>query len=351
MKNQIFLYSLFLLTVSAFAQSDSISNTLNSSEQNLILPKKEITSLETSKIYTVKKIELEGTNRNKSAVLIRSGLAEGDKIKIPSEASREAVRKLWESNLFTDVKLYVKQIEGEDVKLLFKFKETPQIAKIKILKSEQGKNPSKSEREDLEGNLKNLTYRSYNQNVIFRAKEIIKKYYSEEGKLYPKITHSIENDTTKNNKVILLFNIDEGPKIKIEDIVFKGNRALPDSKLRRAMKETKRKIWWNIIRGAKFIEPDYIDDLKLVKSAYHQYGFRDIKILNDSIIKTDEDKVKILITVDEGKRYYFRNINFTGNTNYTNEFLASNSKNKNYRNCFRSTRYRNRCWNNKYRIK
>ena len=321
MKNQIFLYSLFLLTVSAFAQSDSISNTLNSSEQNLILPKKEITSLETSKIYTVKKIELEGTNRNKSAVLIRSGLAEGDKIKIPSEASREAVRKLWESNLFTDVKLYVKQIEGEDVKLLFKFKETPQIAKIKILKSEQGKNPSKSEREDLEGNLKNLTYRSYNQNVIFRAKEIIKKYYSEEGKLYPKITHSIENDTTKNNKVILLFNIDEGPKIKIEDIVFKGNRALPDSKLRRAMKETKRKIWWNIIRGAKFIEPDYIDDLKLVKSAYHQYGFRDIKILNDSIIKTDEDKVKILITVDEGKRYYFRNINFTGNTNYTNEFL------------------------------
>ena len=322
MRYQLFLYSFFLITVSVFGQSDSVSSILGSSESNLILPKKEIITLEKGKTYTVKTIEIEGTNRNKSAVLIRSGLAEGDKIKIPSESTHDAIRKLWESKLFIDVKLYVKSIEGEDITLLFKFKETPQIGKIKVVKSETGKSPSKSEREDLEGNLKNLTYRSYNPNVVFRATEIIKKYYSGEGKLYPKITHYIKNDTTKNNKVILFFEIDEGPKVKIEDIVFKGNRALPDSKLRKSMKETKRKLWWNIIRGAKFVEPEYIEDLKLVKATYLQYGFRDIKIVSDSIIKTEDDKVKLLITVDEGKRYYFRKITFAGNTKYTSEFLT-----------------------------
>ena len=241
MRYQLLLYSFFLVTLSVFAQSDSVYSAINSSQSKPSLPEEEMTALETGKIYTVEEIELEGTNRNKSAVLIRSGLAEGDKIKIPSETTREAVRKLWESKLFTDVKLYIKKIEGEKVTLLFRFKETPQIGKIKVVKSEVGKSPSKSEREDLEGNLKNLTYRSYNPNVIFRASEIIKKFYSDEGKLYPKITHYIKNDTTKNNKVILFFEIDEGPKVKIEDIVFKGNRALPDSKLRKAMKETKRK--------------------------------------------------------------------------------------------------------------
>jgi len=322
MKYQLLLHSFFLVTLSVFAQSDSVYSAINTSQPKFSLPEEETTAFETGKIYTVEEIELEGTNRNKSAVLIRSGLAEGDKIKIPSETTREAVRKLWESKLFTDVKLYIKKIEGEKVTLLFRFKETPQIGKIKVVKSDVGKSPSKSEREDLEGNLKNLTYRSYNPNVIFRASEIIKKFYSDEGKLYPIITHYIKNDTTKNNKVILFFEIDEGPKVKIEDIVFKGNRALPDSKLRKAMRETKRKIWWNIIRGAKFVESEYAEDLKLVKATYLQYGFRDMKIVNDSIIKTQDDKIKLLITVDEGKRYYFRKIRFAGNTKYSNEFLT-----------------------------
>ena len=321
MKKQLALYCFLVLSFCGYTQSDTLTEKIDSLKTQLSKNSLPTNNLEVGKRYTVKEIVLEGTNKNKSAVLIRSGLAEGDKIKIPSEATREAVRKLWESKLFTDVKLYAEKIKGDDVKLIFKFKETPQIGKIKVVKSETGKNPSKSEREDLEGNLKNLTYRSYNPNVVFRAKEIIEKYYSDEGKLYPKIKHYIKNDTTKNNKVILFIEVDEGPKVKIEDIVFKGNRALPDSKLRKAMKETKRKLWWNIIRGAKFIESEYTEDLNLVKAAYLQYGFRDIKILNDSIIKTEEDKIKLIITVDEGKRYYFRKINFVGNTQYSNEFL------------------------------
>ncbi len=322
MRHNLLVYFFFLLKVSVFAQSDSVSNLIDSNQLQSPFSREEIITIEKGKVYTIKKIELQGTTRIKSAVLIRSGLAEGDKVKIPSEITREAIRKLWESKLFIDVKLYVKKIDGEEITLLFKFKETPQIGKIRVVKSERGKNPSKSEREDLEGNLKNLTYHSYNPNVVFRATEIIERYYSEEGKLYPKITHYTKNDTTKNNKLILFFEIDEGPKVKIEDIVFKGNRALPDSKLRKAMKETKRKIWWNFIRGAKLVESEYTEDLKLLKAAYLQYGFRDMKVVNDSVIKTEDNKVKLLIKVDEGKRYYFRKIKFSGNTKYTSEFLT-----------------------------
>ena len=322
MKQKLLLYSFTLLWSSVFSQLDSSVTKLEAIEFEPTLVE-DINKLESSKFYTVKNIILEGTNKNKSAVLIRSGLAEGDKIKIPSEVTRDAIRKLWESNLFSDIKLYIQKIQEEEVTLLFKLKETPQIGKIKVLKSETGKSPSKGKREDLEGDLKNLTYRSYNENIILRASEIIKKHYSEEGKLYPIITHFIENDTTKNNKVSLFIKIDEGPKVKIEDISFKGNKSLPDSKLRKAMKETKRKIWWNIIRGAKFVKSDYLEDLKLVREVYRQYGYRDVKIISDSVIKTADDKVKILITVDEGKRYYFRNINFSGNTKYTSEFLIN----------------------------
>ena len=121
--------------------------------------------------------------------------------------------------------------------------------------------------------------------------------------------------------MILNFEIDEGPKVKIEDIIFKGNRALPDAKLRRAMKETKRIGILNIFKGAKFIEPEYREDLLLVQAAYQKYGFRDIKIISDSIIKTEEGKVKLVIHINEGNRYYFRNINFTGNTKYTSSYL------------------------------
>ena len=195
MIQRLLLYTFFLLWCNIFSQSDSIAKNINSTK----FQPKLINKLISSKFYTVKKINLEGTNRNKSAILIRSGLAEGDKIKIPSEITRDAIRKLWESNLFTDIKLYVQEIQEDEITLLFKLQETPQIGKIKVLKSDTGKSPSKSKREDLEGNLKNLTYRSYNQNVILRASEIIKKQYLEEGKLYPRITHFVQNDTTKNN--------------------------------------------------------------------------------------------------------------------------------------------------------
>lgn len=278
-------------------------------------------SLQVAKNYTIKSIEVEGSLLNKSSILLRSGLALGDQISIPGDETSKALRKLWDSKLFTDVKLYVSKIEGDNVHLLFKFKETPQISNVRVLKTKEGKSPNKSDREEIELMLRNLKHNSYSENIVLTAESKIKEYYEDEGRNYPIIKHHTENDTTKNNKVILNFEIDEGPRVKIEDIVFKGNRALPDRKLRKAMSETKRFSLTTIFKSSKLIQENYEKDLEAVKAVYMQYGFRDMKIVKDTLIRTEEKRLKLVITVDEGDRYYFRNIEFAGNTKYTSEFL------------------------------
>jgi len=301
---------------------DSIIVNLDTSAVNApVIIKIEEPSLTVAKDYLIRSITIEGTQLNKSAILIRSGFSEGQKLRIPGDETAKAIRKLWESKLFTDVKLYVTKIEGENVDLLFKFTEAPQISSIKILKAQEGKSPSKSDREDLEGILKTLTYNPYSQNIIIIAESKIKQYYEDEGRLYPGITHHTVNDTTKNNKLILNFVVDEGPRVRIENIEFKGNRALPDNKLRKAMAETKRFRFWNVFKSSKLIVEEYQTDLDAVRAAYMEFGFRDMKIVKDTVIRTEKKRVKLEITIDEGKRYYFRDINFTGNTKYTNEFL------------------------------
>lgn len=279
--------------------------------------------LEIAKPYTIKSINIEGSQLNKSSILLRSGLAIGDQISIPGDETSKALRKLWDSKLFTDVKLYVSKIEGNNVHLLFKFKESPQISNVRVLKSKEGKSPNKSDREELETILRNLKHNSYSENIVLTAESKIKEYYEDEGRNFPVIKHHTENDTTKNNKVFLNFEVDKGPRVRIADIVFKGNRALPDRKLRKAMAETKEYSLINIMKSSKLIKEDYKNDLEAVKAAYMQYGFRDMKIVNDTVIRTKEKRLKLVITVDEGTRYYFRNIKFSGNTKYSSEFLES----------------------------
>jgi outer membrane protein insertion porin family len=305
------------------AQEGEVASTIidSSATDSIVIPKYVEPSLEVAKDYTIRSISIEGTSLNKSAILIRSGLSEGQKLHIPGDETSKAIRKLWESKFFTHVQLFVSKIEGENVDLLFRFKETPQVSSIKILKTLEGKSASKSDREDLEEILNPLTYNSYSKNIILVAESKIKLFYEEEGRLYPKITHHTVNDTTRNNKVILNFDIDEGPRVRIEDITFKGNRALPDNKLRKAMAETKRFRLWNVFKSSKLIDEEYQTDLEAVKAVYMQFGFRDMKIVKDTLIRTADNRIKVEITVNEGTRYYFRDINFSGNSKYTNEYL------------------------------
>lgn len=319
-------FQTIILSIVTFISSAQV-DTLTSSTQDTITEEIQVEvapkepALEIGKLYSIRSIETEGTFLNKSSIIIRSGLAIGDEIRFPGDETAGAIRKLWESKLFNDVKLFVSKIEGNEVDILFKFKETPQISAIRILKPDSGKAPNKSDREDLEGILRNLKHNAYSENIVLVAESKIRNFYEDEGRLYPNITHFTENDTTKNNKVILNFVVDEGPRVRIKEIKFKGNRALPDRKLRKAMAETKRYRWWNVFKSSKFVEPVYNEDIEAVKAAYMEFGFRDMKIVKDTLFKVSPKRVVVEVTVDEGNRYYFRNIEFTGNTKYTSAFL------------------------------
>ena len=323
MKNIVSLILLAFSALTTLAQELEVASTnIDSSQKDsIVIPQFVEPSLDAGKNYIIRTISSEGTTLNKSAILMRSGLSEGQKLHVPGDETAKAIHKLWESKLFIKVQLYVSKIDGDNIDLLFRFKETPQVSSIRVLKSKEGKSASKSDREDLEEILNPLKFNSYSKNIVLVAESKIKLFYEEEGRLYPVIKHYTVNDTTKNNKVILNFDVDQGPRVRIGDIVFKGNRALPDNKLRKVMSETKRFKLWNVFKSSKLVDEEYQTDLEAVKSAYMQYGFRDMKIVKDTLIRTADNRIKLEITISEGIRYYFRSINFSGNSKYTNEFL------------------------------
>ena len=128
-------------------------------------------------------------------------------------------------------------------------------------------------------------------------------------------------DRVDNNVLILLSGLNPGDKIKINDITFHGNKEFAEEKLRRAMKETKRKRWYNIFNSSKYLEENYEKDKQKIIAKYNQKGYRDAKILKDSVYKVSENRLSIDITIDEGKKYFFRNVTWVGNTKYTSKEL------------------------------
>ncbi|MFN3875927.1 MAG: outer membrane protein assembly factor, partial [Flavobacteriales bacterium] len=116
---------------------------------------------------------------------------------------------------------------------------------------------------------------------------------------------------------------ERGPRVKIQEITFSGNTALPEAKLRRKMKKTKRKRWYGIFTSSKFIADEFKADKARLIEAYNNEGFRDAAIVRDTLIRTGPDRVRLEIDIDEGRRYYFRNITWTGNTKHRASKLDS----------------------------
>ncbi|NBW94888.1 MAG: outer membrane protein assembly factor BamA, partial [Bacteroidetes bacterium] len=151
----------------------------------------------------------------------------------------------------------------------------------------------------------------------------IKRYYRDKG--YLNATANIESvvDTSVNNAVLLNIFIEPGERVKIRDINFHGNVELSDKKLRKAMEETKRKRIWSLFRSSKLIKEEYKNDRQLIIDAYNENGFRDARILRDSIYQVSDDRVVIDIHVEEGHKFYFGSIDWLGNTKYPSEVLEN----------------------------
>jgi outer membrane protein insertion porin family len=271
------------------------------------------------KEYTIGGITVSGcVTRDANAVKLFSGLKVGDKINVPGERIAKAIRAIWEQKLFTDVRVELAETRGSTVFLNIIVKENPQLASYGFAGT-----VTRSEGDKLRDLIELQRGQQVSDAVIANAKQAVRHYFVDKGYLKARANIEQVTDTSLENSVRLRVLVSKGPRVRIKDINFHGNTALSDARLRRAMKNTKRKRWYNIFGSSKFKSSDYRDDKQKVIDLYNDRGYRNAAIMNDSMrFVADSGKIVLDITVDEGHLFYFRDISFTGNTKYSTDTLT-----------------------------
>lgn len=272
-----------------------------------------------SEKYTLGEITVAGnTSFSEQTIITYSGLRKGKDITIPGEDIGNAIKKLWNSKLFSDIEVYVTKIEGNVAYLQIKLSDLPQLNELKI----NGVKKGKKEGIIKDNKLKKGT--KVTENLITTTKNFLEKKYKKDGFLNTKVhINTIEvKDSIETSRVNMVLNVDKGEKVKIKDITFSGNEILSDKKLRKSMKGTKKINRLRILKRSKFIDSAYQADLGHVIDTYKENGYRDARILADSIIYNDDKTISLHIDVKEGEPYTFGDIKFIGNTVYTNEQLS-----------------------------
>ena len=273
-------------------------------------------SFEKGKAYILGGISVTGLKKfSEETVRVFTGLRYGQTIKLPGDKLTSAIKKLYESKQFSDVDVYLDRIDGETVYLKLEVQELPQLNQVNIT----GIKKSKAKELITEAELK--LGKMVTDNLLVTTKNYFTKKYTDKGFLKTKVSLDVQKDTTDINIVNMSVFIDKGAKIKIQDINFTGNKALSDKKIRKAMSNTKEKFFGRFWKGSKYIEEEYQEDLESILDKYSRLGYRDARILKESISWNDNNTIDINIDLEEGKQYRFAEILFIGNKEYTDEQL------------------------------
>src|SRR5690606_37481010 len=320
------LYAILLLAFSGmiFAQEDSLQVEKDSVIMDSVQPMPELQPTQdisqagytNPQTYMLADLELSGESRfTKNQIMRFTGLRLGEKLEIPGTKINNALKKLWKSNLFSDIDLYVVRTEGDKIYLRLNLIGLPELVEPTFNGIKKGKREDFIKEHKLDPGIK------ITSNLRNQVRNSIKNHFLEKG--YPDtkvefIEKKQEDDPTKVN---LTINVDRGKRVKIKRIDFEGNNELRDGQIRRKeMKNTKKKSI-NFFRGSKFIPSKYQEDLKKVIEEYKSIGFRDAKIVSDTVIRKDPKNIEIKITVEEGKPYYLGEVTFTGNSVFPTEVL------------------------------
>ena len=267
--------------------------------------------------YEVAGITVDGADNYEPHIIIGySGLKVGERIEIPGTALTNASKRLWNQRLFSQVRIEVDKIAGDKAWLSIHLRQQPRISKITYNGTKKG------EREDLQERLQLQPGQQITQNVINRAELIIKKYFDDKGFGNADVVISLHDDLSNPNCVFVDINVDKHDKIKVHKIYIDGNEVMSDRALQRVMKKTNEKgNILNLFRQKKFVESDYNDDLNRIIERYNEKGYRDAKILADSVVPYDDKSVDVYISLEEGHKYYIRNIEWVGNTVFETDML------------------------------
>ncbi len=275
------------------------------------------TSYEDGKSYILGGLEVTGIKSyNEQTVKTYTGLRVGQPITIPGEQISSIINKLWGLELFSDISFYITNIEGDNIFLELNIMERPTLSKITVYGVKQKKVNEIIKDTDLKKG-KKIT-----ESLIANTKNFLQNKYKKQGYLNTKINIATAKDTSQTNAQSMVINIHKGDKVKVKNIFFEGNDQLSSKKLQKALKNTKKKKLYRFWKKSKYIEEDFNEDLASLIDKYAEKGYRDARVLSDTIQNVDDNNINVKIKVEEGNKYYFGEINFVGNSVYTDRQLA-----------------------------
>jgi len=253
------------------------------------------------KEFTVDTIEVIGTKYLDNSLLVNiSRLRPGIMVKLPGdEKITNAIKGLWAQGLFEDVRINAIRVHGDHLTLQLDLVERPRLGKYEF------HGLTKSAEEDIRGKLKGTESRVLTKNLIANTERTIMRYFGDKGFLNAEVKFNSIQDPNVANKRILIVDIKQGKKARVDQINFTGNLHASSSKLKKFFKDTKQREFYKIFGSKKFVLSKYEDDKDNFSKKYADLGYRDAKIVKDSIIHNKDGNVTINIEVSEGKKYYF----------------------------------------------
>ena len=270
------------------------------------------------KKYIVGGVSVEGNQYFSSEqILQNTGLQKGMEVTVPSEAMSSIVNRLWHQRFFEDVAIVVDSIAQTRDTAFFKIRiiERPRVSRWTFSGVKSG------EQKDLQERLNLRRGGEFSDYVSKTSTDIIKRYFKEKGYHNVKVDVNTKRDTMIKSAIRVQFAIDKGKKVKVKKITFKGADHVEEHKLVKAMKKTKDYRLQNFFNSKKFIESEYENDKRALLTVFSEAGYRDARIVKDTMYYIEDNRLQIDFEIDEGKKYYFRNINWTGNSVYSSETL------------------------------
>lgn len=274
------------------------------------------TNYQKGELYTIDEIKVTGLKSfNEQTVIAYTGLSKGKELRIPGEEISRVINKLWKLELFSDINFYLTKIQDKKASIEISIKELPSLSEFSII------GLKKSKEETIIDEIEIKKGQKITENFIETTKNYIINKYKKNGFLNTKVSINTRPDSVGINNEKMLINIDLGDRVKINSINFEGNKIVKSSNLKKQMKKTKTKLPGRFWKKSKFIEEDYKNDLSAIVDYYKEKGYRDARILADSVL-VDKNTIDLNIEINEGNKYYFGNINFLGNSIYSDELLS-----------------------------
>ncbi len=299
----VFLASALMLSLPVFAQ----------------LPGKDVeVDYNNPKKYVVGGVRVEGNNYfAQEQILQITGLQKGMEVTVPGEELSSIVNRLWLQRYFEDVAIAVDSLAPGRDTAFFKIcvTERPRVSRWTFSGVKTGEQKELLERLNLRRG------GEFSDYVAKTSTDIIKRYYKEKGFLNVNVDVNTKKDTMIRSAIRVQFAVDRGEKVKVKKITFSGNENVKETKLVRSMKKTKDARFINFFSSKKFNESEYDNDKRAMLSAFNEAGYRDARIVKDTMYYLEPGRLQIDFEIDEGKRYYFRDITWTGNSVYNSETL------------------------------